>query len=134
MAGASDGQDETQAAIEAAGAGFWQWDIGQGQVSLSAIAVRLFAAPVRLLSQEQFLALIHPYDRRTVAQSLANDLCAGKIYDLDFRIIQEARWRRMCGKAEPGERIAHGLVLDIGTRRTELLGRHAAGRHCRFLP
>jgi len=121
MASASDGQDETQAAMEAAGAGCWQWDIAQGQVSLSAIAAQLLAAPARLLSQEQFLALIHPYDRRTVTQSLANDLCAGKIYDLDFRIIRGAHWRRMCGRAEPGQTQAQGIVLDIGKRRSEQL-------------
>jgi two-component system sensor kinase FixL len=122
MASASDSpsQDETQAAMEAAGAGCWQWDLEEDQVSLSAIAARLFASPGRLLSQEQFLALIHPYDRRMMAQSLDQQLCAGNLHDLDFRIVQEGRWRRMCGKAGPGERIARGLVLDIGTRRSEL--------------
>jgi two-component system sensor kinase FixL len=117
----SQSRDDAEAAMEAAGAGCWQWDLEEDQVSLSAIAARLFASPARLLSQEQFLALIHPYDRRMMVQSLAEQLYTGKPHDVDFRIIQEAGWRRMCGKAGPGERIARGLVLDIGTRRSELL-------------
>jgi two-component system sensor kinase FixL len=105
--------------MEAAGVGCWYWDFREGRVSLSATAARLLVSPERLLSQDEFLGLIHPRDRRAVAQSLTDELYAGKFQDVDFRVLRDTRWRRMYGKAQPGEAGAHGVVLDIGSRRSE---------------
>lgn len=122
MTAASDISDlnraETGAAIEAAGVGTWRWHLAEQRVVLSARAAVLFAATVTELSQNQFLALIHPHDRNAMERSLQDELCGGKLHDLDFRIAADGKWRRMRGQRAGNPAYADGIVLDIGARRS----------------
>jgi two-component system sensor kinase FixL len=120
MTDASDISDlnraETDAAMTAAGVGTWHWHLSERRVTLSAQAGRLLAAEVVELSHNQFIALIHPHDRTAMERSLQDGLHAGKMLDLDFRIAEEGKWRRMRGQAMSDPGTADGVVLDIGAR------------------
>lgn len=109
---------ETDAALKAAGVGTWRWRLAEQRVSLSAQAAALFAATAAQLSQAQFLALIHPHDRKAMGQALQDCLYAGKKLDLDFRIAAGGKWRWMRGQASANPGIADGIVLDTGMRRS----------------
>ncbi|HJS44941.1 MAG TPA: PAS domain S-box protein [Rhizomicrobium sp.] len=112
---------ETDAALKAAGVGTWRWRLAEQRVALSAQAAALFAATAAQLSQAQFLALIHPHDRKAMEQALQDGLYAGKPLDLDFRIAAGGKWRRMRGQAGANPGIADGIILDTGTRRSAQL-------------
>ena len=112
---------DTDTAIEAAGIGIWRWQLAEQRVALSAQAIALVAANVAELYESQFLALIHPDDRKAVEQALHDSLYTGKLLDLDFRIAADGKWRRMRGRATANPGIADGIVLDIETRRSAQL-------------
>jgi two-component system, LuxR family, sensor kinase FixL len=112
---------EAGAAIEAAGVGTWRWRLADQCVALSAQAAALFAASAADLSQDQFLALIHPDDQKVLEQALQASLYAGKLLDFDFRIAADGKWRRMRGQATANPGVANGIVVDIGTRRSAQL-------------
>jgi two-component system sensor kinase FixL len=108
---------ETDAALGAAGVGTWRWQLAERRVAFSAHAAALFATTATELSQDQYLALIHPDDRKAMEQGLQDGLGAGKLLDLDFRIVADGQWRRMRGQAIANSLVADGIILDIGTRR-----------------
>jgi two-component system sensor kinase FixL len=108
---------ETDAAIVAAGVGTWRWHLAERRVILSGQAALLLAAEAASLSQEQFLALVHPHDRKAMEHALQYGLYAGKLLDLDFRIAADGDWRRMRGQGRANSTVADGIVLNIETRR-----------------
>src|SRR3569832_2940733 len=122
MAVTSDipGKDDAAAAIEAAGAGLWRWELKERQIFLSESAGRLLAARDNSMPQEQFLALIDIHDREPVRRALEENLYQGKTYDVAFRLLDGIRWCRMRGRARPESDHADGILLDIGERRGEL--------------
>ncbi|HJT41947.1 MAG TPA: PAS domain S-box protein [Rhizomicrobium sp.] len=107
--------------MEAAGVGTWRWQLADQRVALSVQAAALLTATAGELSQDQFLALIHPQDRKAMEQALRRSLYAGKLLDHDFRIVTDGKWRRMRGQATANPHVADGVVLDIGTRRSAQL-------------
>jgi len=112
---------ETNAALGAAGVGTWRWQLAEPRVGLSTQASALIAATATELSQDQFLALIHPDDRKAMEQGLQDRLYAGKLLDLDFRIVADGQWRRMRGQVTANPVVADGIILDIGARRSSQL-------------
>jgi two-component system sensor kinase FixL len=112
---------EASVAIAAAGIGTWRWHLAEQRVVLSDQAAQLFGANAPDLSQEQFVALIHSHDRKAMEQALQDVLYAGKLLDLDFRIAADGKWRRMRGQVSENPLVADGIVLDIGTRRSNQL-------------
>jgi len=112
---------EANAAMDAAGVGTWRWHLAERRVVLSDQAVSLFAAKGPGLSQDQFVALIHPRYCKAMEQSLSDDLYSGKLLDLDFRIAADGKWRQMRGRVSENPLAADGIVLDIGTRRSTQL-------------
>ncbi len=112
---------ETDAALDAAGAGTWRWHLAQERVILSPRAAKLLGAPAPELPREAFLALVHPHDRKAMERSLRDCLYAGRPHDLDFRIFPDGKWRRMRGQVASNRLVADGIVLDIGQRRSAQL-------------
>src|SRR5204863_7709596 len=90
---------ETEAAMKAAGVGTWRWLLDEQRVALCAQAAALFAASAAELSQAQFIALIHPHERKAMERALQASLYAGTLLDIDFRIAADGKWRRMRGQA-----------------------------------
>jgi two-component system sensor kinase FixL len=106
----------TQAALEAAGAGVWTWELAGRRIALSAETVRLLGAGRAEISHDQLLQLVHPHDRRTIERALEDCLYACRLLDVDFRIA-DGQWRRIRGQAGSGGETARGILLDIGSRR-----------------
>lgn len=107
------------AALEAAGVGVWQWSPQRRGFSLTPQGCVLLGADGCELSDDQFLELVHPHDLKVMKAALKEGLHAGRPLDLDFRIARGG-WRRMRGGARSGGE-AHGVLLDIGNRRSEQL-------------
>lgn len=106
-----------EAALNAAGAGTWQWALASGKLQLSPAAATLLMAPCAELDEGAFLALVHAADRPPMQRSLAACLYAHKMHDVDFRAAHDGRWYRMRGQAPAGEGAARGILLAIGHRR-----------------
>jgi two-component system sensor kinase FixL len=121
MAGVSRNEGAA-AAMDAAGVGAWRWDLMQGRIELSPVAAALLSSDNAELTQVKFLDLIHPDDRGIVERSLNTRLISGQLCDLDFR-TRQGMWRRICGRAQGGSNAANGVILDIGTRRSEQLSK-----------
>jgi len=115
------GRTDARAAVSAAGAGWWQWDLQERRISLSSVAASLLGSQETALSQEEFLALVDLADRASVAKSLEDCLYRGDMLDVVFRAA--GGWRRVRGKAGAKSGLADGLVLEIGTGRSELLSK-----------
>jgi len=111
---------ETDAALDAAGVGTWRWHLAARRMALAPQAGILLGTSEAELSQNAFLALVHPHDRKAMERSLQDCLYAGKPHDLDFRTV-DGRWRRMRGQVGSNPQIADGVVLDIGVRRSAQL-------------
>lgn len=100
-------------AMEAAGAGAWQWDVAAGSLRLSAPARALIGAPCDLLDYGEFLALLHPDDRDTADRSLRESVAAGGACDVVVRTRpseSRARWLRLKGRAFGGSGEAGGII------------------------
>jgi two-component system sensor kinase FixL len=113
-----DTADAAAAAVRAACAGVWQWDLASHRISLSKEGAELLGVEKPVLSREQFLGLLPPQNRAAMEVALDGQLYARKRFDLDFRLANGGKWRRMRGQADAGQGTAHGILLDIGDRRT----------------
>ena len=113
--------EDVFAALAAAQVGDWHWAAEDNCLSLSMLAAKLMGTDKCLLSHDQFLALVHPEDRGAMKRSIADCLQSAEPHDLDFRTADGARWRRMRGRVRPDGKIADGVILDIGKRRSDQL-------------
>ncbi len=110
--------------MRAAGVGAWRWDAATERVVLSSAAQTLVGAPGGPLDFAQFLALVHPNDRDSVAQAVRAAMQAGKAHDIDFHTLPaagEGRWLRMRGSAcagRDGPPAMRGILIDIARRKT----------------
>jgi len=69
--------------------GSWEWDIARDTVIWSAETYQIFGlSPAQgSLALEQYLALIHPDDRDTVAGAVRRTLDTGAPFEIDHRIV-----------------------------------------------
>lgn len=109
---------DTALAVDAACVGIWRWDIQRRGVLLSPEAAKLLGTARLGLSEREFLDSVHPSDRGAMERALADHLYAGKLHDLDFRTAKDGLWRRMRGQARHDQGTGHGILLDIGSRRS----------------
>lgn len=109
--------NSTDAAVEVASVGVWTWELSGGHIGLSALAAQLLGTKLVAISQDEFLQLVHHYDRHAMERSVHESLYACRLLDLDFRTA-DGQWRRIRGKAHPDSKTAYGILLDIGTRRS----------------
>jgi len=108
------GAEEQIAAIAAAEVGTWH---SQSEAfNFSNRACVLLGAGSQDISREAFLALVDSRDRPTMERSLVECLDAGLMLDIEFRLADSGRWRRMRGGAVPGQGKAHGILLDTAAR------------------
>jgi two-component system sensor kinase FixL len=104
------------AAAEAAEIGTWILE-NETRLRLSPQSANLLGIPATELSRAEFLALIHPRDRRAMERSLKERLNQGLMHDVDFCLEAGGGWRRMRGRITEGLS-ARGIFLDIGSRRS----------------
>lgn len=117
---AADAPDMAEA-LDAAGVGIWSWNFQRRGVLLSLEAAKLLGTGRIEVSEGEFLDLVHQGDRHAMEQSLADCLRSGKLHDIDFRTAKDGLWRRMRGQAREKDGAGHGILLDIGNRRSAQL-------------
>jgi len=85
----SDSEARLQLALEAVGMATWDWDIVNDATDYSSrLAPILGLAPgLAHLSNQEFLAIVHPEDRRSFEEAIEQALQGTDEYGLEFRVI-----------------------------------------------
>lgn len=81
----------------AAAANLGYWHNRDGRFHFDPAAQALLAASAMVLTEGEFLDLVHELDRSPVRMELQARLYAGAEHDVDFRRI-DGRWLRMRGR------------------------------------
>ena len=116
-----------EVAVEAAGLGFWEWDIEAGRVTWSDRNKALYGlAPDAPVDVARYLELVHPDDVEEVRAAFlaARDRPAGGDYAIEHRIIKpsgEQGWilahARVATDAAGEAKLVVGTSLDITERK-----------------
>ena len=116
-----------EVAVEAAGLGFWEWEVGAGKVTWSEHNKALYGLPPDAqVSVQGYLEMVHPEDVENVRTAFlaARDSPAGGDYSIEHRIVTatgEQRWilaHARVAKGGDGEtRLVVGTSLDITDRK-----------------
>jgi two-component system, LuxR family, sensor kinase FixL len=123
----SEEAEHMRRAIEAAGIGTWEWDLGRDMILCSQNSAHLLGAPRgELISSGSLVSLLHPEDRERVHTAFSAAKVTGTL-DVEFRVVHASdpeRWRQAKGSVPTermiGARRMIGVVLDIDERkRTE---------------
>lgn len=114
-------------AVRGADIGIWNWDLRTGEVAWSERCRQLFDFPPdKPVSQEQFLAALHPDDRERTAAALQQALERHEEYSIEYRIKPNGklRWIQTIGSALYDEKSdapvsMSGIALDITERKAQ---------------
>ena len=112
-------------AQDAGGVGLWDWDLASGQGRWSPVVYRnLGLDPARPPSMADMWGRIHPDDRRRVQDANADAQQAGRLVEVDYRVVHpdgSIRWLLSRGdilRNDAGEYDrAAGVLIDITERR-----------------
>ncbi len=98
-----DKYSQLQQALEAAGIGLWDWDLGTDRVTMSANMRPLLGIGGDMgSSHAEFLQAIHPADRERVETALRRAIRRRGSFDEEFRVEagdQAIHWMRIRGRA-----------------------------------
>jgi len=118
-------EEQLRLSAEAAQIGTWNRDLATGFIQWSPQLETIFGlAPGSFpKNMEQFLALIHPDDRRRVSEAASRAIEANREFDVEFRISRpngEIRW--MLSRGRPfysGDQAVSfaGITMDITSRK-----------------
>jgi PAS domain S-box-containing protein len=115
-------EERFRLAIEAAQMGFWEWDIGNNQVTWGGHLEQLLGLQPGEFAGTYgaFLALVHPEDQPMIEAMVAETLATGAPYGKPFRAIRpdgEVRWLNGVGRlyrdADGRPRRLLGTIQDI---------------------
>jgi PAS domain S-box-containing protein len=121
-----ESEERLRLALRAARVGVWDWDILTGRVTWSDNVEALFGmAPGSFTgSYADYLDRIHPEDRDFVSQSVKDAVEAGKVYDIEHRVLwpdDSIHWVACKGdvfRDEAGRALRmSGTVMCITARR-----------------
>jgi PAS domain S-box-containing protein len=120
-----ESEEHLRLSAEAAELGVWRRDLATGRLSWSPQLESIFglAPGASPRNMEQFLALVHPEDRRRVSEEVARATEANREFDVEFRTIQpNGEIRSVLSRGRPlfSEGKASGLAgitMDITNRR-----------------
>jgi len=116
-------------ALNAAQMGTWLWDLESQSIHWDDQGRRLFGQPEGSTgaSIEDFLALLHPDDRKPTREAIEDAVEKRSDYDMIHRIVWpdgSVHWLRCKGKVEPGAKCILGLTIEINwLKRAEELMR-----------
>ena len=120
-------EERTQFALRAAGAGFWTCNLTSGELTWNEALADLFGMPVDQAPRtwDGFLELIHPDDRRRVAEvGTHSGVGPPDNVELDFRIFAPTgavRWihgtARLSVDEPGGEPISIGVAVDVTAQK-----------------
>jgi PAS domain S-box-containing protein len=122
-----DQRQRLEAAVEATGLGFWEWNVRTDRVVWSARNCEIFGLPARrtIMTIEEYGALVHEEDRNALGESYerARD-GAGSDFLLEHRTAHQpgglTRWVQARGRIvkEDGEPVlVVGTTLDISEQK-----------------
>lgn len=116
-----------EAAVEATGLGFWEWDVRSGALVWSERNRELFGVgPDEPITIERYLSLVHPEDLERVREAYraTETKAEGGDYSVEHRIAPQAdgqvRWIHAQGrvvKDAAGVKLVVGTSLDITKRK-----------------
>ncbi len=118
-------EDRLRLALHAVGVGIWERDIESGRVRWTATAEAGLIPTAEFESDRQaLLALVHPEDRRTVADGVSQAIEDGRPFDLGFRIVaadggvrwMQTRGRALCDASGVPRRV-FGVAVDVTDRK-----------------
>lgn len=118
-------KDHYQLATEAAGTGFWDWDLLQGtQVWTNQCKHLLGWQPGDPMSYQSFLTHLHPCDRERVSCRLQECLAQHKEYEAEYRVIwpdESLHWIHSRGRGiydHSGKPVRMlGVLFDVTARK-----------------
>lgn len=120
-----ESESRSRLAMEAAGLGFWDWDLGR-RVTWSPEHNRMFGMDpeIREGTYDQAMAHVHPDDRRFVEEALDRALAGRTEYEAEFRTVGgdgAVRWVAAHGRAyydEDGRPVRMiGMVREVTERK-----------------
>ncbi|MEF2551594.1 MHYT domain-containing protein [Aurantimonas sp. A2-1-M11] len=121
MASLSDQRANILSALEAGGVGYWELDLHSLTLHLSPRGKEIFGLRREdSFTHEQFLARLSPEERVKRDQAFESVLLTGADYDVEYRLVDDARWVNLRGRAlsdgrgRPRRMI--GVVLDVTDR------------------
>jgi PAS domain S-box-containing protein len=116
-----------EVAVEAAGLGFWEWDVQAGKVTWSEHNKALYGlGPDDPVSIRRYMELVHPEDVDAVRAAFlaARDRPEGGDYSIEHRVVTptgEQRWilahARVATGPDGEARLVVGTSLDITARK-----------------
>ncbi len=121
-----ESKERLKQALEAARMGTWEWNIQTGVITWSETLEPLHGLAPGTFggSFEDFIQLIHPEDRESLQQAVADAIEQGTNYDIEFRVVWpdgSVRWMEGKGlafKDESGKPVRMtGLAMDIADRK-----------------
>ncbi|MGB4335540.1 MAG: PAS domain S-box protein [Chromatiaceae bacterium] len=122
-----DGRERLELALEAAQAGYWDWDLATGRASCAAECYAIWGVTPGTEDLAQWLQAVHPEDVGWVSAAWWQAGAAGGDLNLEYRIEHPqrgTRWLAVRGRAlrdETGRAVRiSGLSLDITERRQTL--------------
>jgi PAS domain S-box-containing protein len=112
-----EGERRLQLALDAAQMGTWEWNVVTDRAVWSETSREIFGLerPPENLTLDEFLQLVHPADRASVAEATRRAMEDGTPYDTEYRITRpdgKTRWIQSKGVA----------LFDGAGRPTRLLG------------
>jgi two-component system, LuxR family, sensor kinase FixL len=118
-------QERMELAANAAELGMWMWDIVRDEIWITDKGRALLGfAPLEKLDFNRFRNRLHPQDRESVVQAVANSLCTGEEYESEYRTVLpdgQVRWIAGRGQVEfngDGQPARmRGVAVDITKRK-----------------
>ena len=118
-------EESLRLAITAGGLGTWHWHVADGQMRASPEMLRMLGLGAdATLQHQQFLRLIYPSDRESIAAALQRALLRNADFREDFRVIWpdgSVRWLAGIGRAYVEETAGgwrmEGVAIDITERK-----------------
>ena len=118
-------QERMELAANAAELGMWMWDIVRDEVWITDKGRALFGfAPLEKIDFNRFRNTLHPQDRESVVQAVANSLRTGEEYESEYRAVLpdgQVRWIAGRGQVEfngDGQPARmRGVAVDITKRK-----------------
>jgi PAS domain S-box-containing protein len=119
-----ESQERLSLALEAAGAGHWEWDLDSGRAACDTECYRLWGVEHGLQGLAEWLAVVHPEDRERVERGFREAGDRGRELRLEFRVAHPqrgTRWLLIRGRTFRDENKGWarmiGLSIDITKRK-----------------
>jgi PAS domain S-box-containing protein len=121
-------QARLKSTLEASSVGTWTWDIPSDHLIADEFTARMFSIAVGAaadgLPAAAYLQVVHEDDRAHVADALERAIQLCGVYDIEYRVRQDAgafRWLQARGRVESDgaghATYFHGAVIDITDRK-----------------